>query len=116
MNCLIKKVLEMGIVASNKKVLEINETYRQWQGPRGGKDEAHDATAAGGIAKAAARYQRSRKREKSLILSELVEPTEYGRFMLGACCGNGVDELQVGQQTLEADIREHSAVSVGLLR
>jgi hypothetical protein len=25
-NCLIKKVLEMGIVASNKKVLEINET------------------------------------------------------------------------------------------
>jgi hypothetical protein len=38
----------MGIVASNKKVLEIKETYRQWQGPRGGKGEAHDATAAGG--------------------------------------------------------------------
>ena|SRR5438093_5582246 len=38
----------MGIVASNKKVLEIKETYRQWPGPRGGKDEAHDATAAGG--------------------------------------------------------------------
>ena len=47
-NCLIRKVLEMGIVASNKKVLEINETYRQWQGPRGGKDEAYDATAASG--------------------------------------------------------------------
>ena len=47
-NCLIKKVLEMGIVASNKKVLEINETYRHWQQPVGGKDEAHDATAAGG--------------------------------------------------------------------
>jgi hypothetical protein len=37
----------MGIVASNKKVLEINETYRHWQQPAGGKDEAHDATAAG---------------------------------------------------------------------
>ena len=38
----------MGIVASNKKVLEIIETYRHWQQPGGGKDEAHDATAAGG--------------------------------------------------------------------
>jgi len=28
----------MGIVASNKKVLEIKETYRPWQGPRGGND------------------------------------------------------------------------------
>src|ERR1041384_4780484 len=38
----------MGIVASNKKVLEIIETYRHWQQPVGGRDEAHDATAAGG--------------------------------------------------------------------
>src|SRR5690349_8888044 len=38
----------MGIVASNKKVLEINETYRHWQQPVEGRDEAHDATAAGG--------------------------------------------------------------------
>src|ERR1044072_268463 len=38
----------MGIVASNKKVLEINETYRHWQQPVGGEDEAHDATASGG--------------------------------------------------------------------
>ena len=38
----------MGIVASNKKVLEINETYRHWQPPVGGRDEAHDATASGG--------------------------------------------------------------------
>src|ERR1044071_8059275 len=38
----------MGIVASNKKVLEIKETYRRWQQPVGGRDEAHDATAAGG--------------------------------------------------------------------
>ena len=38
----------MGIVASNKKVLEINETYRHWQQPVGGRDEAHDATASGG--------------------------------------------------------------------
>src|SRR5689334_22533912 len=37
----------MGIVASNKKVLEITETYRHWQQPAGGRDEAHDATAAG---------------------------------------------------------------------
>jgi len=31
------------------------------------------------VAKAASRYQRSRKKEKSLILSELVELTEYSR-------------------------------------
>src|SRR5690348_1828489 len=37
----------MGIVASNKKVLEIIETYSHWQQPVGGKDEAHDATTAG---------------------------------------------------------------------
>src|ERR1044071_4507641 len=37
----------MGIVASNKKVLEINETYHHWQQPVGGRDEAHDATASG---------------------------------------------------------------------
>src|ERR1051326_1522396 len=47
-NCLIRKVLQMGIVASNKKVLEINETYRHWEQPAGGEDEAHDATASGG--------------------------------------------------------------------
>ena len=45
-NCLIKKVLERVFVASNKKVLEIIETYRHWQQPVGGKDEADDATAA----------------------------------------------------------------------
>src|SRR6185369_11422859 len=32
----------------NKKVLEINETYRHWQQPVGGEDEAHDATASSG--------------------------------------------------------------------
>src|ERR1043166_749793 len=37
----------MGIVASNKKVLEIKETYRHWQQPIGGRDEANDATASG---------------------------------------------------------------------
>ncbi len=30
-NCLIKKVPEMGIVASNKKALEIEETYSRRQ-------------------------------------------------------------------------------------
>jgi hypothetical protein len=47
-NCLIKKVLERVFIASTKKVLEIIETYRHWQQPVGGKDEAHNATAAGG--------------------------------------------------------------------
>jgi hypothetical protein len=47
-NCLIKKVLEMGIVASNKKVLEIMKTYLRRVAPRGGRDEANDGTAAGG--------------------------------------------------------------------
>jgi hypothetical protein len=37
----------MGIVASNKKVLEIDETYRHWQQSVGGRDEANDATASG---------------------------------------------------------------------
>lgn len=37
-----------GRIDSSKKVLEINETYRHWQQPSGGKDEAHDATASGG--------------------------------------------------------------------
>jgi hypothetical protein len=46
--CPYKNLLEMGIVASNKKVLEINVTYRHWQQPVGGGDEAHDTTASGG--------------------------------------------------------------------
>jgi hypothetical protein len=61
------------------------------------------------VAKAAGRYQRSRKREKSLILSELVELTEYSRVYARRVLRQHGRRVQVGQQTLEADIREHSA-------
>jgi len=44
------------------------------------------------VAKTASRYQHSRKKEKSMILSGLVELTEYSRAMPAACCGNMVNE------------------------
>ena len=69
----------MGIVASNKKVLEINETYLPWPGPRGGEDEADDATAAGGSGQGGESISAQLQKEKSMILSELVELTEYSR-------------------------------------
>jgi hypothetical protein len=55
----------MGIVASNKKVLEIIETYRHWQQPVGGKDEADDATEAGGGGQGSKSLSTSSKKKKA---------------------------------------------------
>jgi hypothetical protein len=48
------------------------------------------------VAKAAARYQRSRKKEKSRILSELIELTDYSRAYARRCCGNMVNVSNQG--------------------
>jgi hypothetical protein len=58
----------MGIVASNKKALEMTETYHHWQQPVGGKDEAHDATAAGGSGQnsSSVSTQRQKREEQDL--------------------------------------------------
>jgi hypothetical protein len=107
-NCLIKKVLERVFVASNKKVLEIIETYHHWQQPGGGKDEADDATAAGLVAKTASRYQRSSKKEKGSILSELVEVTEYSRVYARRVLRQHGQRIKQGKHSLLADVRVHS--------
>jgi hypothetical protein len=57
------------------------------------------------VAKTAARYQRSRKKEKSLILSELVELTEYSRTYAGRVLRRHGQRLKPGKQALVVDIR-----------
>jgi hypothetical protein len=61
------------------------------------------------VAKAAARYQRSRKKEKGLILSELVELTEYSRVYARRVLRQHGQRLKLGKQSLIADVRVHSA-------
>lgn len=60
------------------------------------------------VAKVAARYQRSRKKEKGLILRELVELTEYSRVYARRVLRQHGRRVQAGKQTLEADIRKRS--------
>ena len=60
------------------------------------------------VAKAAARYQRSRKKEKGLILSELVELTEYSRVYARRVLRQH-GRLKPGKQSLIADVRVRSA-------
>src|SRR5882672_4778109 len=60
------------------------------------------------VAKAAARYQRSRKKEKSLILSELVALTEYSRVYARRVLRQQGQRVQAGKHTLEADIRRRA--------
>jgi hypothetical protein len=83
----------MGIVASNKKVLEINDTYRHWQRPAGGRDEAHDATASGGSG------QNSSSVSAQWEEREGIDFDRAGRvdgntvvLMPEECCGNMVKE------------------------
>lgn len=61
------------------------------------------------VAKTAARYQRSCKKEKSLILSELVELTEYSRAYARRVLRQHGQRLQPGQQSLVVDVRLRSA-------
>ena len=108
-NCLIKKVLELGIVASNKKVLEINETYLPWQGHEevGMRLTMQQRQAV--VAKAASRYQRGRKKEKSMILSELVELTEYSRAYARRVLRQHGQRMKPGQQSLVVEVQLRSA-------
>jgi hypothetical protein len=61
------------------------------------------------VARVANRYQRSGKKEKGLILSELVELTEDSRVYARRVLRRHGRRVQVGKQTLEANIRKHSA-------
>src|SRR5688572_13578643 len=57
------------------------------------------------VAKAAARYQRSRKKEKSLILSELVELTEYSRVYARRVLRQHGQRMKPGKQSVVRDAR-----------
>jgi integrase-like protein len=63
------------------------------------------------VAKAASRYQRSSKREKGLILSELVELTDYSRVYARRVLRQHGHRIKQGKQSLLADVRVHSARS-----
>lgn len=71
-NCLIKKVLEMGIVASNKKVLDINETLPPVAGHKevGMRLTMQQRQAV--VAKAASRYPDVS--QPAQLISLLVQP------------------------------------------
>ncbi len=60
------------------------------------------------VAKTAARYQRSSKKEKSLILSELVELTEYSRAYARRVLRQHGQRLKPGKQSLVVDVRLRS--------
>src|ERR1041384_1071093 len=57
------------------------------------------------VAKVASRYQRSRKKEKSVILSELVELTEYSRAYARRVLRQHGQRIKAGKQSLVADVR-----------
>ncbi|HKR95452.1 MAG TPA: DDE-type integrase/transposase/recombinase, partial [Candidatus Angelobacter sp.] len=57
------------------------------------------------VAKTAARYQRSRKKEKSQILSELVELTEYSRAYARRVLRQHGQRIKSGKQELIGDVR-----------
>ena len=61
------------------------------------------------VAKAAGRYQRGSKKEKGLILSELVELTEYSRVYARRVLRQHGQRVKAGKQTLEADFRKQAA-------
>src|ERR1044072_9522800 len=57
------------------------------------------------VAKTAARYQRSRKKEKSMILSEFVELTEYIRAYARRVMSQHGQRVKAGKQALVVDVR-----------
>jgi len=63
------------------------------------------------VAKAAGRYQRSRKKEKGLILTELVELTEYSRVYARRVLRQHGKRIKQGRQSLLADVRVRSSRS-----
>ena len=63
------------------------------------------------VAKAASRYQRSSKKEKGSILSELVELTEYSRVYARRVLRQHGQRIKQGKHSLLADVRVHSSRS-----
>jgi len=63
------------------------------------------------VAKAAGRYQRSGKQEKGLILTELVELTEYSRVYARRVLRQHGKRIKQGRQSLLADVRVRSSRS-----
>jgi hypothetical protein len=57
------------------------------------------------VAKAAGRYQRSRKKEKSKILSELVELTDYSRAYARRVLRQHGQRVKSGKQPLVVEVR-----------
>jgi hypothetical protein len=60
------------------------------------------------VAKAAGRYQRSGKKEKGLILTELVELTEYSRVYARRVLRQQGKRIKQGRQSFIADVRSRS--------
>jgi hypothetical protein len=60
------------------------------------------------VAKTAAQYQRSRKKEKSMILSELVQLTEYSRAYARRVLRQHGQRMKPGKQSLVVDVRLRS--------
>ena len=63
------------------------------------------------VAKAAGRYQRSGKQEKGLILTELVELTEYSQVYARRVLRQHGKRIKQGRQSLLADVRVRSSRS-----
>jgi len=61
------------------------------------------------VAKMASRYQRSRKKEKSTILNELVELTEYSRAYARRVLRQHGQRIKPGKQLLVVDVRLRAA-------
>jgi len=57
------------------------------------------------VAKMASRYQRSHKKEKSTILSELVQLTEYSRAYARRVLRQHGQQIKSGKQSLVVDVR-----------
>lgn len=60
------------------------------------------------VAKVAGRYQRSSKKEKGLLLAELVQVTEYSRVYARRVLRQHGKRIKQGQQSLIADVRVRS--------
>ena len=65
------------------------------------------------VAKVAGRYQRSSKKEKGVILAELVALTEYSRVYARRVLRQHGKRIKAGQQSLRADVRVRGSRSRG---
>jgi hypothetical protein len=99
----------MGIVASNKKVLEINETYRHWQQPVGGRDEAHDATAAGSSGQNSSSVSTQPEERKEHDLERASRAHGIQSRLCQARTATTWSTTEAGKQSLVVDVRLRSS-------